>query len=74
MLFKDFVYFSSGGHFVQQCRTICTFMIEGYFGEHLYDIILNLDQWFRRRYCPKKSILALVAKLLGGAKLFLQFR
>ena len=47
-------------------------MLEGYFGEHLYDINLNLDQWFRRRYCLKKSILALVANLLGGAKLFVQ--
>ena len=47
---------------------------KGYYEEQFCEIILNLDQWFRRR-CHLKDFLsgALTALLFGGAKPFVQF-
>ena len=46
----------------------------GYQEEQFCEIILNLDQWFRKR-CPLKDFLsvALAVLLFGGAEPFMQF-
>ena len=44
MSLKIFLIWSSGGPFVQRIGTILQ-----YYEEQLCEIILNLDQWFRRR-------------------------
>ena len=52
---------------------LCNFG-KGYQEEQFCEIILNLDQWFRRR-CHLKDFLsgALAAHVFGGAKPFMQF-
>ena len=48
MLIKIVSIFNSCSHFVQQSQNICLTLIEGInfnYGEHLSEIILNLDQW-----------------------------
>ena len=44
---KIFLIYSSGGHFVQCIRTICSILV-GHYEECFCEIILNLNQWFRR--------------------------
>ena len=46
----------------------------GYYEEQFCEIILNYDQWFRRR-CDLKDFLsrALAALLFGGAESFVEF-
>ena len=49
MGFKDFQSFSSDRHSVQWNGTILCNNVEGIiYGEHSCEVILNLDQWFRR--------------------------
>ena len=43
-----FLIWSSSGPFVQWSRTICANFGRGYQEEQFCEIILNLDQWFRR--------------------------
>ena len=64
MPFNDISYLSSGDPFVQRRETICSILVE----EHFYEIILNLNQWFRRR-CLLKIFLsgALPALLFSKA-------
>ena len=52
MSFKGVSIFSSGGHFVQQSRTILAFL------EHFCEIILKSVHWSRRR-CHLKVFLFL---------------
>ena len=51
---------------------LCNFY-RGHYQEHFCEIILNLNQWFKR--CHLKDFLsrALVALMLSGAELFVQF-
>ena len=44
--FKDIYIFSSGGHFVQ--LSFLSNLSGGFDKDHFCEIILNLDQWFRR--------------------------
>ena len=68
MVFKDF-FSSSGGEQIQ----LSNFDRVPY-EEHLYDIILNLGQLFRRGCCLKIFlVLALDAILFSRAKLLKQF-
>ena len=50
MSFKYSSIWSSGGPFIQRSRTICAILAEGIKEEQFREIMLNLDQWFRRRY------------------------
>ena len=70
MLFKYISYLSSGGHFVRQSWTFEQFLKRQY-EEPICEIILNLDQWFRRK-CRLKYFLstALAALLFTGAEPF----
>ena len=43
--FNFFLIYSSGGHFDRWSQTICG---RGHYEKHLYEIILNLDQWLSR--------------------------
>ena len=73
MSFKGISYLDLWQPFVSVDRNyLCNFG-RRYYEEQFCEIILNLDQWFRR--CHLKDILsgALVALLFGGAKLFIQF-
>ena len=45
---KIFLFWSSGGPYVQGSKTICAILVEGIMRKQLCEIILNLDQWFRR--------------------------
>ena len=47
MSYKDisFLFLSSGSHFVQGSRTVCTIQGRGHHEEHFCEIILNLEQW-----------------------------
>ena len=67
MSFKVFSsIFSSGSHLYNFGR--------GYYGEHSCEIILNLDQWFRRSHLKIVFLfLALVVVLFGGVVPFVQF-
>ena len=52
---------------------LCNFG-RGYYEEQFFEIILNLGQWFRRRFCFKDFLSgALVALLFGGAVQLIQF-
>ena len=51
---KIFLTYSTGGPFVQHSRTICAILVEGNYEKHFFEIILNLDQWFRKM--PFKDI------------------
>ena len=72
---KIFLFFSSGGHFIQQIRTVCAILVlEGI----VRNISLKLfciwtrgsgDDVFLRYFLST----ALVALLLSGAKTFVQF-
>ena len=53
MLLKRFLILSSGGTPVLWSRTIYAILEEGIMGENSCEVILNLDQWFRR--CLKKK-------------------
>ena len=59
-------------HFLQDQGNLLLLMVQGIW--QLCKIILNLDQWFRRR-CHLKDFLsgALVALEFGGAEPFMQF-
>ena len=60
---------------LQRSRTFCAILVEGIMQEEQFcEIILILDQWFRRR-CHLKYFLsgALVALVLVGAELCMQF-
>ena len=74
MLFKDFSYkiqFLAGDYFVWRSRTICAILVEGIiYGEHSYEIILNLHKWFRR--CSLKRFLVLGNVLFGGVEIFVK--
>ena len=48
MSFKTFLIFSSGGHFIQPSKNGLCNLSRGYYEKHFCEIILNLDQWFRR--------------------------
>ena len=52
VVLKRFLIKSSGSSFFGVVKPLCNFC-RGYHEEHLCDIILNLDQWFRRRCCIK---------------------
>ena len=49
MSFKGVSIFSSGGHFVQQSRTILAFLVDDHPKEHFREIILESVHWYRRR-------------------------
>ena len=53
---KIFLIWSSGDHFVQQSGTICAILVEGIMSYFFCEIILKLDQWFKRR-CRLKIFL-----------------
>ena len=75
MSFKVICYLALWWPLLQRSGTICTILVEGIMQEELFcEIILILDQWFRRR-CHLKYFLsgALAALVLVGAKLFMQF-
>ena len=55
MSFKRFLILSSGCPHVWWSGTIDAILAKGIiYGEHLSEIILNLDQWFRRCHLKKK--------------------
>ena len=49
MLFKYISFPELTQPFVQWSRTICAMLVEGYNEDQFCEIILNWDQWFRRR-------------------------
>ena len=74
MSFKDISYLELLRHFCSgEQNHLCNFG-RGYYEEQFYEIILNLDLWFRRR-CLLKHFLsrALSAHLFSGAKPFVKF-
>ena len=74
VLFKDISYLELWPPFCSAERNhFCNFG-RGYHEEQFCEIILNLDQWFRRR-CVLKIFLsgALTALLFSGAEPFVQF-
>ena len=74
MSFKDISYLEVRQPFCSAERNhLCNYSRE-YYEEHFCEIILNLDQWFRRR-CHFEDFLsgALAALLLGGANPFVRF-
>ena len=74
MLLKDISYLELWQHFCSaECYHLCKFG-RGYYGEQFCEIILNLEQWFRRR-CRLKDFLsgALAALLFSGAEPYMQF-
>ena len=55
------------------CNHLCNF-VRGYYEEQFCEIILNLGQWFRSRFCLKDFLSgALADLLLCGAESFVQF-
>ena len=71
--FKDISYLELWRIFCSaEWNHLCNFG-RGYQEEQFCEIILNLDQWFRR--CHLKDFLsgALAALLFGGAEPFVQF-
>ena len=74
ILVKIFHNCSFGGPFVQRSGTICANCGSVYQEDQFCEIILNLDQWFRRRCCLKDFLSgALAALLCSGAEPFMQF-
>ena len=74
MLFKDISYLELWLFLclVEQDH-LCNFERRQY-EEQFFEIILNLDQWFRSRSCLKDFLSnALVALVLGQVKPFMQF-
>ena len=73
MVQEMFLIWSSGGPFVQRSGTICASLVEG-IKRKFCGIILNLDQWFRKR-CHLKDFLPgdLESLLFGVAEPFVQF-
>ena len=47
MLFKDISIFSSGGHFVQQSRSVCAILVADMMRSICVKLFLQLDQHFR---------------------------
>ena len=74
MPFRVISYLDIWQHFCSaECNHLCNFG-RGYYEETLFEIILNLSQWFRSRCCLKDFLSgALLALLFGGAEPFLQF-
>ena len=73
MLFKDISIFSSGGHFVQQKRSVCAILVEGMMRSICVKLFLQLDQPFKRCRLEIFLFLALVAILFSRAYQFVQF-
>ena len=48
MCFKDFLFWTLGSQFVLCIGTICAVLVEAHYGKNTCEIILNLDQWYRR--------------------------
>ena len=74
MLLKENSYLELWWPFCSgECNHLCNFG-RGYQEDQFSEIILNLDQWFRRR-CHLKDFLsvALAALLFSGAEAFVQF-
>ena len=74
MSFKVISYLALWWPLLQQSGTFCAILIEGIMQKEKFcEIILNLDQWFRRR-CHLKYFLsgALAALAFVGAELFMQ--
>ena len=59
MLFKTILIYCSGGPFVWQSEAQLCNTDRGYYEEYFCEIILNLDQWFRknRKRCRLKIYL-----------------
>ena len=52
---------------------MCAFFGRGHYEEHFCEIILNLDQWFRRFRLKELIPRDLAVFLFDGAKPFVQF-
>ena len=73
MSFKDISYLQFWGPFCSvKGNHLCNFGRRHY-GEHSCEIILNLDQWFKRCLLKICFILALPTILFGKAEPFVQF-
>ena len=55
MLFIIFLIWSSGSPPIQWSQTIYVILVEDIMGNNHVNSILNLGQWFMRRYCLKKN-------------------
>ena len=80
MAFKDMFYLVLWQPFVRPSRTICAILEEGVIRNNFFEIIFNLDQWFRRKDISYLELWirnflsrAMTAHLLGGAEPFVQF-
>ena len=75
MSFKDISYLEPWLPFFSvEGNQILYNYYRGYHEEQFCEIILNLDQWFRRRFCFKDFLSgALAALLFGGVEPFMQF-
>ena len=51
MSFYDISIYSSGPKFVQRNGMVCLIFDRGHHEEHFCEIILDLNKWFRRRFC-----------------------
>ena len=60
------------GLFFAERNHLCN-LGRGYYGEQSCEIILNLDQWFMKRYLKDLLSGAILALLFGGAEPFIQF-
>ena len=56
-LLKVVLIWSSGSPSLQRSWTICAILERGHHGEHSFEVILYLDQCFRRRCCLKKKFM-----------------
>ena len=73
MWFKDIYYLELWQPFGSaEWNHLCNFGREHH-EEHFYEIIFNLDQWFRRRCFKDFLSRALVALMFGRPEPFVQF-
>ena len=71
MSFKNISYLELWQPF---CSAEQNYFGRGCYEEQFCEIVLNLGQWFRRKYCLKDFLSgALVALLFGEAEPFVQF-
>ena len=74
MLFKNISYLELWHPLCSaEQNHLCNFG-RGYHEEQFCEIILNLDHWFRKRYCLKDFLsTSLAALMFDGAEQFMQF-
>ena len=76
MSFKDISYLELlQPTFSAKIKKHLNICCKGHHEEHFFEIILNLDKWFRKRCCFKTflNMRVLATSLFGGVEPFVQF-